>query len=145
MILSTSRIIAGLLLSTLFGVVVLAQPPQPQEPMPAVENMHPSHRVLYFVMRRGTEWLVQAQQPNGLFHQGLNVAVNTQLEPAHFLHQAEAAMALAKVSRLTANARYHAGAQQAMLTLLSSTKTDPQQVKLRYTFLPESSAHASST
>ncbi len=139
MILSTSRIIAGLLFTGLCSLVAWAQPPQPQEPMPAVENMHPSHRVLYFVMRRGTEWLVQAQQPNGLFHQGLNVAINVQLEPAHFLHQAEAAAALAKVSRLTSNARYHAGAQQAMLTLLSSTKADQQDAKLRYTFLPESS------
>ena len=104
--------------------ITSAQPPN--EPAPAVENMHPAHRALYFSVRRGTEWLMQAQQPNGLFHQGLNVAINTPLETAHFYHQAEAAIALAKVSRLTMNARYHTAAQQATLTLLSSTKVDPQ-------------------
>lgn len=119
--------------------VVSAQPPN--EPQPNLEAMHPSHRNLYFVVRRGTEWLVQAQQPNGLFHQGANVAVNVPLEPAHYYHQAEAAIALAKVSRLTSNPRYHAAALQASLTLLSSTKTDAQNATQRYTFLPEASVN----
>jgi len=116
-----------------------AQPPT--EPGPAVENMHPAHRALYFTVRRGTEWLMQAQQPNGMFHQGLNVAVNTPLETAHFYHQAEAAIALAKVSRLTLNARYHTAAQQSILTLLASTKVDPQDAQVRYTFYPEATVN----
>lgn len=116
-----------------------AQPPN--EAGPAVENMHPAHRALYFTVRRGTEWLIQAQQPNGLFHQGLNVAVNTPLETAHFYHQAEAAIALARMSRLTMNARYHAVAQQATLTLLSSTRIDPQDATVRYTSYPEATVN----
>lgn len=119
--------------------ILSAQPPR--EPMPAVENYHPAHRVLYHVMRRGAEWLMQAQQPNGLFHPGLQVAFNTPLESAHFYYQTEAAIALAKVSRLTSNPRYHAAAQQAVLTLLANTKVDTQDAQLRYTVLPESSVN----
>ncbi len=119
--------------------ITSAQPPN--EPAPAVESMHPAHRALFFSVRRGTEWLMQAQQPNGLFHQGLNVAVNTPLENAHFYHQAEAAIALARVSRLTMNARYQTAAQQATLTLLSSTKIDPQDTQVRYTLFPETTVN----
>lgn len=130
----------GLIVLFLFAIVALiqveaAQPPQ--EPQPALETMHPAHRALYFAVRRGTEWLIQAQQPNGLFHQGYQVAFNTPLEPAHYYHQAEAVVALAKVSRLTANPRYHACSQRAMLTLLASTKVDPQDAKVRFTAFPE--------
>jgi hypothetical protein len=135
----SARSLVTLIIILLVGLICFAQPPAAQDTAPALETMHPSHRVLYFVMRRGADWLVQAQQPNGLFHQGLNVAVNQQVDVAHYLHQAEAAVAMAKVSRLTAHARYHAAAQQAMLTLLSSTKVDPQIAQLRYTVLPESS------
>lgn len=130
----------GIVIVVLFAVISLSsieatQPPQ--EPQPALEAMHPAHRALYFAVRRGTEWLIQAQQPNGLFHQGYQVAFNTPLEPAHYYHQAEAVVALAKVSRLTANPRYHACSQRAMLTLLASTKVDPQDGKIRYTAFPE--------
>ncbi|HQR09645.1 MAG TPA: hypothetical protein PLN21_22675 [Gemmatales bacterium] len=119
--------------------IITAQPPN--EPAPAVENMHPAHKALYFTVRRGTEWLMQAQQPNGMFHQGLNVAVNTPLEAAHFYHQVEGAIALGRVSRLTLNPRYHAAAQQATLTLLASTKVDPQDPQLRYTLYPETTVN----
>jgi hypothetical protein len=135
----SARSFVTLIIVLLAGLASFAQPPAAQDTTPALDTMHPSHRVLYFVMRRGADWLTQAQQPNGLFHQGLNVVVNQPVEPAHYLHQAEAAIAMAKVSRLTSNARYHAAAQQAMLTLLSSTKVDPQNTQLRYTVLPESS------
>lgn len=118
---------------------VSAQPPS--DPSPAVENFHPAHRVLYFVMKRGSEWLMQMQQPNGLFHQGLNVVLNTPLEPAHFYHQAEAVIALAKVSRLTSNGRYHAASLQATLTLMASTKVDQQDAQVRFTFLPEATVN----
>jgi hypothetical protein len=96
---------------------------------------------MYFVMRRGTEWLMQAQQGNGLFHPGFNVAINAPLDAPHFYHQAEAAMALAKVSRLTANQRYAIAAQQACLMLLASTKTDAKDPQQRYTIYPEMSVN----
>lgn len=130
-----------LLAAVSFTTITVASAQPPAEPQPNLEAMHPSHRNLYFVMRRGTEWLVQAQQPNGLFHQGANVAVNTPLEAAHYYHQTEAAIALARVSRLTMNQRYQAAALQASLTLLASTKPDTQQADVRYTYLPETTVN----
>jgi hypothetical protein len=76
-----------------------------------------------------------------LFHQGFNVAINAPLEPAHYYHQAAAAAALAKVGRLTSTARYAVAAQQACLTLLSSTKTDAADAQIRYTMFPEMSVN----
>ncbi len=119
-------------------VVWGGQSPAPtDESMPNLQAMHPSHRALYFVVRRGTEWLLQAQQGNGMFQPGLNVAINAPVESTHYYHQVEAALALAKVSRLTADARCNVAAQQACLTLLSSTKVDPQDGAIRYTVFPE--------
>ncbi|MFT3878416.1 MAG: hypothetical protein QM703_02010 [Gemmatales bacterium] len=135
----TRLAVLSLAVATSSLAITTAQPPN--EPAPAVENMHPAHKALYFTVRRGTEWLMQAQQPNGMFHQGLNVAVNTPLEAAHFYHQAEAAIAVARVSRLTTNARYHAAAQQAILTLLASTKVDPQNPEMRFTLYPETTVN----
>src|SRR5688572_29746578 len=97
-----------------------AQLPTQVDQTPNLEAFHPANRALYFVMRRGANWLTTVQMPNGTFHQGFNVAINTPLEPAHFYHQVEAAVALAKVGRLTTNARYTTAAQQACLTLLSN-------------------------
>jgi hypothetical protein len=130
-------------ISALFGLVTfsVAQPPTNSEQTPQLDAMHPAHRAMYFVMRRGTEWLMQAQQGNGLFHPGFNAAINVPLDAPHLYHQAEAAIALAKVSRLTANQRYAIAAQQACLTLLASTKTDVKDPQLRYTIYPELSVN----
>jgi len=138
-------IVWKLMLSTvvLCGLVTIsaAQVPSNNEPMPQLEAMHPAHRAMYVVMRRGTDWLMQAQQGNGLFHPGFNAAINAPLEAPHFYHQAEAAIALAKVSRLTANQRYAIAAQQACLTLLASTKTDVKDPQQRFTIYPDMSVN----
>lgn len=137
----------ALLLSAILGfttVLLSAQQPPGQSAgmsLPALENMHPSNRLLYFVMRRGGDWLTQSQQTSGLFHPGLNVSINQPLETAHFYHQAVAAVALARLSRLTNHPRYHVAAQQALLTLMSSTRTDAQDPMQRYTYLPDATVN----
>jgi hypothetical protein len=130
------------LLSALVTLIpATAQPPAGLESTPNLEAMTPANQALYYVMRRGANWLTAAQLPNGNFHQGFNVAINAPLDAAHFYHQVEAALTLAKVSRLTANPRYTTAAQQACLTLLSNTKTDPQDPQVRFTVFPEATVN----
>src|SRR5690349_11575157 len=78
-------------------IPVAAQQPGSLDQGPNLDTIHPTYRGYYFVMRRGANWLVNAQLPNGMFHQGLNVAINAPLDAAHFYHQAEATLTLAKV------------------------------------------------
>jgi hypothetical protein len=114
------------------------QPPGPghEEEMPDLATLHPLHRACYLSARRGAEWLWQANLPDGKFAPGLVATLNAPAEEEHYLHQAAATASLARSARVFASPRYAARAQQAVLFLLASTKTDPQDKDVRYTVFP---------
>jgi hypothetical protein len=91
---------------------------------------------MYLSARRGAEWLVRWNRPDGRFVYGCLPALQKALEGDHYLRQVGAAFALARAARLTGEERYAAIARQALLTLLLETALDPQSPGVRSTALP---------
>lgn len=100
------------------------------------EKLQPRQKALYRSARLAAEWLFQANVADGRFRTGVNPVLNMPLPDEGFLPQAEAALALARASRLFGEERFAVRAKQALLTLLAQTKTDPQNANLRHTTLP---------
>jgi hypothetical protein len=106
--------------------------------LPDLSRLHPFHRVVYLSARRGTEWLWNANRPDGLFVSGHVPALKVELDDEQFVNQAGAAAALARGARLANTSRCTARARQAVLAMLASTRTDPANPGVRFTIFPES-------
>jgi hypothetical protein len=91
---------------------------------------------MFFSTQRGADWLCRANQTDGRFVHGYLPALKAPLEGDHYLRQAGAAFALARVAHFLGQERYAAVARQAVLTLLLETATDPQDPHARRTTLP---------
>jgi hypothetical protein len=91
---------------------------------------------MYLSAQRGADWLCRTNQADGRFMHGYLPALKAPLEGDHYLRQAGAAFALARVAHFLDQKRYAAVARQAILTLLLETTTDPQEPHVRHTTLP---------
>jgi hypothetical protein len=136
--------ILGIALITSLGLDSLAigQERKPADPgaddanLVEIQNLHPFQRAIYLSSRRGAEWLWQSNRPDGVFVPGHIPALNVVMEDDHFLRQAGGACALARAASFYGSERYAVRARQAVLTLLSSTKTDPAEASMRFTVFP---------
>ncbi len=116
--------------------------PGTSEPaLPDFSNWHPLHKAAYLSAHRAAGWLWQANRPDGLFQSGFNPAMNLPLEDDQYLNQAIATLALARASSVMQNPSYAARAKQAMLALLSQTKTDPADPTVRWTMMPHANVN----
>jgi hypothetical protein len=113
-----------------------AAQPEPKAPERDLTRLTPLQRQMYLSARRGADWLVRTNRPDGQFDHGYQPALGTVLEGDHYLRQAGAAFALARAAALTGDERYSAIARQAILRLLLSTTTDSQNPTVRHTSLP---------
>ncbi len=93
--------------------------------------------------RRGAEWLDRMNTATGRFVPGFLPAVNAVMEGNNYLHQAGAALALARAARYTGDKTYAARATHAILSLLDDTVAEPDAgesgKRVRHT-LPPSTA-----
>jgi hypothetical protein len=106
---------------------------------PATRNLTklpPLQQQMYLSARRGADWLCRINQADGRFIHGYLPALRAPLEGDHYLRQAGAAFALARVARFLTQERYAAVARQAVLTLLLETATDPNDPRVRHSTLP---------
>jgi hypothetical protein len=99
-------------------------------------HLPPLAQQMYLSAQRGSEWLFRVHQPTGRFLPGWLPALNQPVEGDHFLHQAGAALALARAARFLKDERYTARARQAVLTLLAETGPAPDDPQARCTNLP---------
>jgi hypothetical protein len=104
-------------------------------------KLSPLHKQFWLSAQRGAEWLYRANGPDGRFTYGVVPALRTALEGDHYLRQAGAAAALAKIAQFTGDPRYAARATQAVVTLLADTSQDSQDSQLRYTVFPPASVN----
>ncbi len=107
-----------------------------EKPQPNLSKLTPLEKQIYWSTRRGSEWLCQMDGRDGRFVSGLLPSLGVAVEGDNFLHQAIAAMALARAARFTGEARYAASGTQSVLLLLADTTIDPNDANIRYTSLP---------
>ena len=108
-----------------------------QEASPGARDLAklpPAQRHLYLSAKSGMEWLERVNKPDGRFVPGFIPALRTPLEHDSYLHQAGAALTLARAAAYFQDARGTAIAKQAILTLLLETTTDKST---RFTAAPE--------
>ncbi|MSR31042.1 MAG: hypothetical protein EXR99_05990 [Gemmataceae bacterium] len=86
--------------------------------------------------RRGAEWLYRVNTVKGRFLNGIRPALRVEMEEENFLHQTQAALALARAAKIFQEEKYAVRASQTLLLLLEETVTDPANPSLRYTMLP---------
>jgi hypothetical protein len=103
-----------------------------------VPNLHPFQRALYLSSRSGAEWLWNSNRPDGVFVPGHIPSLNVVLEDDDLLLQARGAYGLARSANFHGSERYAVRARQAILSLLASTKTDPDDAKVRFSVPPSS-------
>src|SRR5438105_8215053 len=103
----------------------LAAPVAPERLRADFSKLPPLQQQMYLSAQRGADWLCRANQSDGRFIHGYLPALRAPLEGDHYLRQAGAAFALARVARFLTQERYAAVARQAVLTLLLETATDP--------------------
>jgi hypothetical protein len=102
-----------------------------------LDKMPPFTRQVHLSAWRGAEWLHRVDNPvTGRFLPGWVPALNVPIEGDHFLHQAEAAFALARAARYFGDERYLMKARQATLSLMAETRTDPADPNCRCTTQP---------
>jgi hypothetical protein len=91
---------------------------------------------IYLSARRGADWLRRANRADGRFVYGYLPDLKAHLEGDHYLRQAGAAYALARMARFFQEDDFAAVARQAILTLLLDTATDSSDPRARHTTLP---------
>jgi hypothetical protein len=117
-------------------------PPLKQAPAPTskaardLTKLTIPQRQLYLSGQRGAEWLRRINRVDGRFLPGVVPALCKPLEGDHYLRQAGATLALARVARFFQDERAAAVARQAVLTLLLDTEKDPQNAQVRRTLFP---------
>ncbi len=116
-----------------------AADPAPLVPASAAHEAAPAddsdlRKQVELSMDRGAQWLFRMNTVKGRFLPGFLPSVNAVMEGDNYLHQAGAALALARVARQSGNKAYAARATQAVLTLLDDTEAvDDHGTALRRT------------
>lgn len=110
--------------------------PEPRRPARDPTGLPPLQQQMYLCAQRGGDWLRRANRPDGRFLSGYVPALKTPLEGDHYLRQAGAAFALARLATFLGDERSIAVARQALLTLLLDTVLDPDDANIRHTSLP---------
>jgi hypothetical protein len=87
---------------------------------------------MYLAAKAGKEWLVRVNRPDGHFLYGLVPELQVPLSGDNYLHQAAAALALARSARFFHEEKAAAVARQALLTLFLETERDTKNPQLRY-------------
>jgi hypothetical protein len=118
------------------GALPPSLPTAPQQATRDFSKLPPLQQQMYLSAQRGADWLCRTNQTDGRFLHGYLPALKAPLEGDHYLRQAGAAFALARVARFLGQESYAAVARQAVLTLLLETTTDPQDPHARHTTLP---------
>jgi hypothetical protein len=108
--------------------------PEPAPGGSELTKLAPRQRPLYLSAKSGMEWLLRVNKPDGRFLPGFSAALRAPFENDNYLHQAGAALALARAAAYFHDDRATAVAKQALLTLLSETTTAKGA---RYTAAPE--------
>jgi hypothetical protein len=118
--------------------VRLAAVSGPARPTPLrnLGHLSPLQRQMLLAGQRGADWLFRMNGDKGRFLHGYLPALKVEMEGDHYLHQAAAALALARAARFTGEERYAARATQALLTLLDETAPDPKDPAVRSAVLP---------
>ncbi len=83
-------------------------------------------------VERGAQWLAGMSQVNGRFLHGVLPALNRALEGDDYIHQLEAALALARAARFLNDKSHAAIATQAVLRFLDDTVVDPGDGQFRH-------------
>lgn len=115
---------------------VLIKPvPEPSSGGRDLTKLSPQQRHVYLSAKSGMEWLLRVNKADGRFLPGFSASLRAPLENDNYLHQAGAAMSLARAAAYFHDDRAAAVAKQALLTLLIETTTAKGA---RYTAAPES-------
>jgi hypothetical protein len=128
----------------LTGTIVAAQTPPAEkagEELPPPPNLRPFQHALYLSARRGAEWLWAAQRPDGTFREGLIPALDLEVKEDDLLRQLSGTYGLARCARFFGSERYAVRARQAVLMMLTLTKTDPTDPNVRFTVPPSGQAN----
>ena len=96
----------------------------------------PLQKQFFHAGKSGADWLYRMNTVKGRFINGIRPSLKVEMENESFLHQATAAMALARAGRIYKDDRFSVRASQAILLLLEDTITDPKNSSARYTVLP---------
>jgi hypothetical protein len=119
-------------------------PAVPAKPTPAnterpgldISKLTLLQQQMFLAAQRGGDWLRRANRSDGRFVNGYVPDLKAPLEGDHYLRQIGAAYALARVARVSGDARATAVARQAVLTLLLDTAIDDKAPQFRHTVLP---------
>lgn len=103
---------------------------------PDTAKYTPLQKQMFLSVQRGADWLFRANRADGRFDHGYLPALASVMEGDHYLRQAGAAFALARVARFTGDERHTARARQAILTLLGDTTLNAADAPTRHTALP---------
>lgn len=90
----------------------------------------------YLSCQRGVDWLRRVNRPDGRFVFGYLPSLRVPMEGDNYLHQIEAARALARAGRIFRDDKAQAIARQALLTLLLDTSVSPKSEGIRHTSAP---------
>jgi hypothetical protein len=105
-------------------------------PLRNLTNLSPLQKQMLLAAQRGADWLYRMNGDKGRFLHGYLPALKVALDGDHYLHQAGAALALARAASFTGEERYAVRATQALLALLEETAPDAKDPAVRATTLP---------
>jgi hypothetical protein len=117
----------------------VVSPPAAPTPARDLSKLTETQKQALLLAQRGATWLNKRNLSTGRFQYGILPALARPMEGDNFLHQATAALALARAARVIGDKTFEARAAQAVLTLLDQTMVDPKDAQvryLRYTSLP---------
>lgn len=109
---------------------------QPAAPNRDLSRVSLLEKQAYLIAQRGVDWLQRVNRTDGRFIHGYLPALRTAMEGDQYLHQLEAALALARAGRFFREDKATAIAKQAILTLLLDTTVDAKTPDIRYTSAP---------
>jgi hypothetical protein len=117
------------------------QPPATNSPaaadqVPALAKLKPVQRQFLLAAQRGAAWLQRMNEPNGRFVAAFSPSLRVALDGDHFLHQAGAAVALARSARYFNDLQAQVVARGAVKALLLDTETDSKNPQIRYPAAP---------
>ncbi|MCS6978183.1 MAG: hypothetical protein NZM31_14415 [Gemmatales bacterium] len=132
---------AVLFCGTVLNLSTAQEPPAPAgrnaEEITPPPGLRPFQHALFMSTRRAAEWLWNANRADGTFLPGLRPDLDAEVED-DLLRQIQGAYGLARSARFFASERYAVRARQAILSLLTMTRTDPQDASVRFTVPPSS-------
>lgn len=113
-----------------------AKPSEPKVPPRDLDKVSLVEKQAHLSCQRGIDWLQRVNRPDGRFIFGYLPALRAPMAGDNYLHQIEAALALARAGRIFRDDRALAIAKQSLLTLLLETTVDPKDAGVRHTSAP---------